>query len=319
MDQNLLKHYSYYKTGGRCNKIISPSSIEELADTIQRLYKDKIPYFVLGSGSNSLIMDDHWPHAVILFGKMNRIRFEEGYVYAEAGVENSYLVEQCAEYGRDGLTFLAYLPGQIGATVRMNARCYGSEVKDVIYKVVSVSKQGEIHNHEGQASFYGYKATRFQKDGDIVAAASFHTTLGEKEDILDRMLKCKKDRASKNQFQHPSCGCVFKNDYNLGLAAGFLLELADVSEFNTKTVEINPLHANFVFNKGATSRELLETTLKMREKVYKRFGVFLEYEMEILGLVPSDLKDRVQEKHPHKITQESLENLKRQFENRKRS
>ena len=62
-----------------------------------------------------------------------------------------------------------------------------------------------------------------------------------------------------------------------------LLDKAGVHKLSNDKVSINPKHANFVFNLNASSDDILDITTKMREAVYKKFGVWLEYEMEILG------------------------------------
>ena len=124
---------------------------------------------------------------------------------------------------------------------------------------------------------------------------------------------CEQDRVRKGQFTFPSCGCVFKNDYSVGVPSGLLLEHAGVHKLSRDRVQINPKHANFVFNKGASSREIIETTLHMRELVYQEFGVWLEYEMEILGDLPADLKTKIVEKRSPDRNEEKLSEIRRQF------
>ena len=79
-----------------------------------------------------------------------------------------------------------------------------------------------------------------------------------------------------------------------------------MKELIHERMTINPHHANFVFNRGATSREILELTFIMREAVFSKFGVWLEYEMEILGLVPNDLAEKLREHRQHVLRAEEL-------------
>ena len=51
----------------------------------------------------------------------------------------------------------------------------------------------------------------------------------------------------------------------------------------------------------------------MRDAVYKKFGVWLEYEMEILGLLEEDLETKVRLKKPHQFKLEELEPMRQKF------
>ncbi|MBF0440477.1 MAG: UDP-N-acetylmuramate dehydrogenase [Oligoflexales bacterium] len=309
-----LKNISYYKTGGSYEKLYCPGSTSELSQIMKEIHLQKTPYFLLGAGSNSLISDEHWPFAVITFSNMTKLAIDESLIFAEAGVENNTLSNFCLDNSLSGLEWLASLPGQTGATVRMNARCYNSEMKDVVEGITSVTCEGVIKEYKDKTPFLGYKKTIFQTNNEIVAQAFFRAKKGNRKEIEKLMLKYREDRNKKDQFRYPSCGCVFKNDYSLGLPSGMLLDKADVHLLGTASVEINRLHANFVFNKGsATSREILETTIRMRDAVYEKFGVWLEYEMEILGIIPDDIRQKLQEKKRPNWKLEKLEPLKRAF------
>ena len=197
----------------------------------------------------------------------------------------------------------------------MNARCYGGEISQVVTKVTTVTPQGDIRNYQNQGQlFRGYKDTVFMDNNEIIATAEISLTPGTSDKIKKQMDYCESDRMGKNQFDHPSCGCVFKNDYTVGVPSGMLLDKAGAHDLNTNNVSLNPKHANFVFNKGATSREILEMTIKMRELVYDKFGVWLSYEMEILGNLPTDLQQKVNEHRNHIMKDDALKPLREAFQ-----
>jgi uncharacterized protein YdeI (YjbR/CyaY-like superfamily) len=54
-------------------------------------------------------------------------------------------------------------------------------------------------------------------------------------------------------------------------------------------------------------------TLKMRNLVYDEFGVWLAYEMEILGQIPDDLKVAIDEIKTPKPIESKIEPLRRKF------
>ena len=278
-----------------------------------RIHRDRTPYFLLGAGSNSLIMDERWPGAVILFSQLLGTTVDNDRVFAEAGVQNTQLAEHCFEASLSGAEWLNYLPGQLGATVRMNARCYEGEISRIVESVTVVTRQGQIKTYRDKGIFRGYKDTIFMTNRDVVASVELKLKPGDQQHMRRHMDFCRDDREKKHQFSYPSCGCVFKNDYRAGVPSGLLLEKAGVRSLSTDFVEISPYHANFVFNRGASARQILEITLQMREAVYRKFGIWLEYEMEILGLLPDDLKHLVLQVKEPRFDEQAIAPLRERF------
>ncbi len=312
-----LKDLAYYKTGGSYERLYEPTSIEELAKARKEIHDQKLPYFFLGAGTNSLIMDEHWAGAVVAFHKMRGLKFDGTKAYVEAGVDNTDFSKAAHARSLAGAAWMNRLPGQLGATVRMNARCYGGEISHIVTRVVSVTKDGQVKEYKDKSVFRGYKDTVFMENEEAIAAVDIELSHGDAKAIKEQMDFCETDRINKNQFILPSCGCAFKNNYEVGIPSGMLLQAADVYRLNFPGITINPKHANFVFNGGAKSREILEFTLKMRDLVYQEFGAWLEFEMEILGTLPSDLKKMIEEKRPHKLHEEKLKPLRERFQSKK--
>ena len=324
-----LSDLSYYRTGGTAHAIHQPRSQSELADCMTDISRSGLPFFILGAGSNSLVMDDPWPGHVISLASMQKIEVKDCHsehqlVWCQAGVENSDLVRYCQNLGLGELAWMYRLPGQIGGTTRMNARCYGGEIGDFVTSIYSVAPNGKPYTFaldtgkRGQI-FRGYKDTLFMRNHHIIAAVEFRLKYTDQQQSLAKMLSCERDREGKGQFLFPSCGCVFKNDYSIGIPSGMLLERAGVHQLQHPRIEVNPKHANFVFNRNlASSHEILEFTFQMQELVYQKFGVWLHYEMEVLGHLPSTLGRRLREVRQHRNPQNSyaLQALRAEFQNR---
>ncbi len=312
-----LKNLAYYRTGGSCDVLYAPESTAELEQQLKDISAQQLSYFVLGGGTNSLVMDDSWPGAVISFHLLNRIEVRGPSIYAEAGADNTQVAKTALQAGLGGIAWMNRLPGQIGGTVRMNARCYGGEISQVVDKVWAYTIAGEAKTYSDPKMFKGYKDTLFMHSREIIAAANIRLTpTSELTTIEQQMNFCEQDRTSKGQFVFPTCGCVFKNNYTVGVPSGMLLEQADCKQLTHGNASINPQHANFVYNKGATANDILELTLKMREAVYQKFGVWLEYEMEILGHVPEHLWRRIREKRLAQFNDIALEPLRKKFQSR---
>lgn len=318
----MLNKFTYYKTGGTCEKIFQPRNEAELASSLKEIHKQKIPFFLLGAGTNSLVMDQHWEGAVILFHHMKSISHKGEALICQAGVENTKIAQYALSLKLAGAGWMNRLPGQIGATVRMNARCYGGEISEIVRKVVCYDLTGHKIEYSITPSqknvFKGYKDTIFMTNDQIISTIELQLQKGEYDTIKDKMNFCESDRNSKQQFNFPSCGCIFKNNYHpeVSVSSGLLLELAGAKKLLSKNCQVSPYHANFIFNtSNASSREILELSFKMREKVWEHFGVWLEYEMEILGNIPDDLKLNVSEHRQHEFNLSQLAKAKNQFKN----
>ena len=306
-----LSQLSYFKTGGTCEALHTPASLSELQAALYQLHRTGVPYFILGGGTNSLLSDEHWPGAVLSLQRMLAIDHAGELVTCQAGVANRSFVEYCCAHSFTGMEWMTALPGQIGATVRMNARCYGGEISAVVHSVTAVTAEGEVHVYESaQEIFHGYKDTLFMRNAEVIAAVTLRLRKGDKTAIAARMSEVEGDRVRKGQFLHPSCGCVFKNDYEVGVPSGVLLDKAEVRQFSQKHVFISPHHANFIFNVGGASEDTATLTLKMREAVYRQFSVWLRYEMEFLGNFSATLQRDINHSKPHDLRNSALLKLR---------
>ena len=281
-----LRDQSYFATGGSCQHFFEPLDVGELADGLSWFNQLKIPYWVLGAGSNSLVCDEFWPGAVVSLSKFTWFwELDENRFFIGAGMENSEVVRKLALAGYSGLEWMNGLPGLIGGTARMNARCYGGEISQVTQKVHVVTKKGEVQVLSGKDVFFGYKDTKMMHRGDLVTGIEVELKPGWNSKHQEKADFCLSDRKSKDQFIWPTCGCVFKNNYDpsVSVSSGMLLELAGCKGMRVGKAEVSSKHANFIFNRGASSNEILDLSFKMQDRVWEEFGVWLHYEMELLG------------------------------------
>jgi len=312
-----LKDLSYYRTGGETLGIIAPLSIDDMLRSVNWLLESGKPYFILGGGTNSLVSDEFWDGYVISCHMLDKIAVKGQNIVAGAGVVNSKMVEVARDHGLGDISWMYKLPGQVGGTVRMNARCYGGEISHVVSRVTVVTKMGQIKHYSDPSSlFRGYKDTVFMENGDIICEAEVSLKkldAGSLDAVIQKMSFCEQDRASKGQFLHPTCGCVFKNNYDpkVSISSGMLLEHTDMKGKTLGGAEVSQGHANFVYNKNGGSADILELSFLMREQVYEKYGVWLEYEMEFLGSLTEQQEQRLLTKRSFTKDSDKLESLKR--------
>lgn len=314
-----LAPYSAFRTGGTCRYFWQPESIEEIARELPQLAG--IPLYLLGAGSNSLLSDSPWPGMVMQFDKLAMCEPTDTGFLCGPGVVNSQLAEKARDRGLAGAAWMYRLPGQLGATIRMNARCYGGEISQCVDQVTTVTSQGQIKTYMVSSGaptpvFRGYKDTIFMQNREIVVQAHIQLQPGPRAPIEALMERIEKDRTSKGHFDFPTCGCVFKNNYapEVSVSSGLLLEMAGSKSMKTPNARVSDKHGNFIFNhNSASSEEILTLSLDMREAVWQEFGVWLAYEMELLGEFPAALLARFREERPPLYRKAQLAEAKARF------
>ncbi len=312
---------SYYKTGGLCRTIFFPKTVEDVSQAIKAING---PCFILGFGSNSLVLDQEWEGAVLCLKEMNTLeRISKKNIRVGAGALNSDVSEFALKESLGGLGWMYGLPGFFGATVRMNARCYGGEISQVVTKVITVDPSAVIKTYDntpGQKDiFEAYKKTIFMDNGEVVAAVEVTLENSASDEIKNKMISCYQDRVSKGQYLKPSCGCVFKNNYHpeVSVPSGLLIDYCQLRGVKQGGAMVSLQHANFISNEDqAKSSDILKLSLKVREEVWEKTGVWLEYEMEVLGQLPSQLKERFLEKRKSQYNIPVLEKLREKFQSR---
>ena len=313
-----LSEKSYYKTGGMCNDFFLPNNTEQLKEYLKYIKQNNLNLFILGAGSNSLISDLPWTGAVICLEELNKIRREGSNIICGAGVSNSELAKFALQEGLEGCSWLYGLPGFLGGTARMNARCYGGEISQVADEIICFSMNGEKQHHKDEVAqqkcFKGYKDTIFMNNKIIIAELVLKLKNGNKENIQNKMNACFEDRKSKGQFDLPSCGCVFKNNYTVGVPSGMLIDLCGLRGKSLGGAAIHDKHCNFIVNQDkASSKDILELSFYIREKVWEEFGVWLEYEMEVLGALTPSLQEKLDEKRNHVFKKTKIEDAREKF------
>lgn len=308
-----LKTLCYYGTGGLAPVII-PQSIEELTYFLKSRNPQK-PLGLLGLGSNSLVGDESYPGDFILFKNLNYIIHNGTTLTVGAGVENSTLSQFAQNVGLDGVDWMYRLPGQMGATTRMNARCYGGEISKIVTQVKTLTPQGQLCTYQDPMVFRGYKDTLFMQLPDLIVEVTIKLKEAPQPELtLKRMGVFEADRIAKGQFDAPSCGCVFKNDYSIGVPSGKLLDTAGAKGLTRGGAEVGARHANFIFNRNnATARDVLELSFQLQDLVYDHFGVWLQYEMELLGEFSEELKQRYKLRRPSQPIHKNIEPLRMEF------
>jgi UDP-N-acetylmuramate dehydrogenase len=289
-----LSTVGYYGIGGQTRFLASPACIPELGRLLAWCVDRQVPVIVTGSGSNMLFSDEDFPGMVVTTGSMRRMFWISMHeLFCEAGVENTDISLELLRQKRCGGEWLYRLPGKIGASVRMNARCYGREMSEVATGIVTVSVDGMIRWRDGSSVFRGYKHTSLMEVREVVAGVVLHFAgTGTETCIREEMDRYGRDREAKHQFDLPSCGSVFKNSRDAGRPSGQIFESLGFKGQQVGGARVSDHHANFIFNTGgATAADVLMLAARMKKAAKEHADADLELELQCAGRFDATLLD----------------------------
>lgn len=278
-----MKKHTTFRIGGAADYYVTPHSKGEIAGVIAACRENKIPYYILGNGSN-LLVSDRGCRGVILqiFKNYSDIRVEGTCLIAKAGALLSRIAKQALEHSLTGMEFASGIPGTLGGAAVMNAGAYGGEMKDILEEVTVLSKEGKILTLRREELEMGYRTSVIARKGYIVLEAKLGLREGSREEIAARMEELKERRVSKQPLEYPSAGSTFKRPE--GHFAGKLIMEAGLRGFSVGDAQVSEKHCGFVINKGeATAEQVRELMREVVRRVEEHSGVRLEPEVKMLG------------------------------------
>lgn len=278
-----MKKHTTFKTGGPADLLVEPGRITELQQLIQYVRQEKIPYLIIGRGSNLIVGDKGIRELVIKIGKkLSRCEVKGEEVTAEAGAAIIDVAQAAQAHALTGLEFAGGIPGSVGGAVFMNAGAYDGEIKDVLEDVLVLTVSGELTVRKKEELALGYRTSLMQKNGDIILQAKFKLQKGDQAAIDLRMRELKQRREKSQPLDLPSAGSVFKRPP--GYYTGKLIQDAGLKGCQIGGAQVSPKHAGFIVNTGkATSSDIVNLIRHIQAEVKKLFGVELETEVRIIG------------------------------------
>lgn len=220
-DEKLCRHTSF-KIGGEAALFVEAEDVDSLCFVMNEIWREKIPYFVLGGGTNVVFADEGFAGIVVSTKRMNTISILENVeenesdaslcgfreakmrdarasensvvspqdlrLICEAGASTNALVNFACERGIAGLEEFAGLPGTAGGAVYMNARCFEKEISDVARKISWIEWDGEKCVRREKIfskEDWGYKKSPFTRTRKIVTRVEFVLPQKNSEEKVD--------------------------------------------------------------------------------------------------------------------------------------
>jgi UDP-N-acetylmuramate dehydrogenase len=279
-----LAPYTSWKIGGPADAFAEVESTEELGQMLRLVYKRKLPFFMLGSGSNLLVGDGGVRGIVVrLGGEFSAISVvpDGAHVIVEAGASASMalVTTQAASHGAVGIGSLAGIPGSVGGALRMNAGT-DREIGEFV-RGVWVQTPAKPAPHEVTPQYF-YRHTTLANDA-VVARVTLRFEQGDPQAVRAEMQERLIRRKRTQPLAFPNAGSCFRNPP--GDKAGRLIEAVGAKGWREGGAEVSELHANFIVNREhASAADVAALLARVRRAVAERFGVEMELEVHFVGV-----------------------------------
>ncbi len=81
-----MKSHTTFRVGGPADYFVTPQTAEEVAKVIEACTQEKVPYYIVGNGSNLLVSDKGYEGVIIqIYKQMNQVKVEGAQIHAQAG------------------------------------------------------------------------------------------------------------------------------------------------------------------------------------------------------------------------------------------
>jgi UDP-N-acetylmuramate dehydrogenase len=279
-----LAAYTSWKIGGPADAFVTAATQAELADLMRLCLRRRLPWWIVGGGSNVLVGDGGMRGIVIrLAGDFAavEVHLEGVNVIVEAGgsAGMALVTAKAASAGAAGVGSLAGIPGTIGGSLRMNAGT-DREIGDFIRHVwVQSPSRPEPHSVDVR---YLYRHSTLERDV-VVSRVTLGFPRADSREVRGEMQTRLVRRKATQPIALPNAGSCFRNPD--GGKAAQLIESVGAKGWREGGAEVSSLHANFINNVGgATARDVATLLARIRSAVLDRCGVELQLEVHLVGV-----------------------------------
>lgn len=279
----LMKNHTSFKIGGPADAMAFPKNSSELVEIIKFCVSNKIPYMIMGNGTNLLVSDNGIRGLIVKINdNMNDYNVKGDILELEAGMLISKASKLALEHSLSGLEFAEGIPGTVGGAVIMNAGAYNGEMSQVVSETDYLDGEGNIITINNAQHEYGYRTSIIQKRNGTVLKTRLLLQKGDYSKIKSQMDEFNFKRRDKQPLEWPSAGSVFKRP--TGFFVGKLIDDCGLRGFNIGGAQISDKHSGFIINRGnATCKDVLSLIEYIQITVERNFGVKLEPEIRIVG------------------------------------
>ena len=302
--QEPLSRHTSFGIGGPADMFVEVAGPLEIAESIELALREKVPYFVIGGGTNILFADAGYRGLVIKIAD-GGIAVRGPVIEAGAGISLKRITETARDQSLAGMANLAGIPGSLGGAVRGNAGAFGTEIGGLVRSVKVFNKDtGMVRELSTEACGFAYRESLFKKQVElIILSAEILLTPGDKGIISSEMERIIALRESKHAQSAKCAGSFFMNpvvkDEKLReeftrdtgtppkdekLPAGWLIDHVGLRGKHVGGARVSDQHPNYIINTGgATAEDVIILVSLIKRRVRDDLRVQLKEEVQMVG------------------------------------
>lgn len=163
-----LRNFNTFQLEANAQYYAEATSLDDLWDLLATPFAQSQPKFILGGGSNMLLVGDL--QGLVIHNRIRRFEVlsenAESILLAVGGGEVWHdVVMRCIEQGWGGIENLSLIPGSVGAAPIQNIGAYGVELKDVFERLTAIDlTTGRIQVFHHPDCQFGYRDSVFKRE-----------------------------------------------------------------------------------------------------------------------------------------------------------
>lgn len=160
-----LQAYNSFGIYALATHFVEITSISDLKE-VSKSHEWNLPKFILGGGSNILLIDDFKGLVIYMNNKGIEIVNDSKnsvQIKVQAGENWHQFVLFALENGLGGIENLSLIPGRVGASPMQNIGAYGVEIEQVFVELTAFHiKKKEFHTFKKDDCEFGYRSSIFK-------------------------------------------------------------------------------------------------------------------------------------------------------------
>ncbi len=300
-----LSRYTRFGIGGPADLYVEASSELGFIAALAEVRERALPYVVIGGGTNLIVSDTGFPGVVLRY-RGREIRGQGTCLDACAGADLQELVDYSTAHGLKGIETMTGIPGSVGGAVYGNAGAYGHSIMERVHSV-RFFDGSEIRVFDNAQCEFRYRESVFKRRKDwVIFSTELHMDLAPPADlqrVADDILRIRNEKYPPTM---KCAGSIFKNLILDELPetvrqrapsrviregkvpSAYFLEEVGAKGMKNGDIHVAEYHANLIYNAGqGTARELREVIDCLKRRVFQRFGLQLEEEVQYVGFESS--------------------------------
>ena len=278
-----ISRLSSIRIGGRVSLLLRPGPAYAFVCAVDSVRTLGLRYKIIGGMTNILPSDADYDGVFISTLRLNDYTTEGNILHVSSGARLCSLARHLSGLGLGGYEELVGIPGSIGGLVVSNAGAFGKEISDILLSVTLYFPEEKIIRRLYASELdFSYRQSNITELGAIILNAELSLKSEAPDSVKKKILYYKRKREETQPIGKPSLGSIFKRPQ--GDYAARLIDACGLRGTRLGGAEISSKHAGFIVNNGgATSMQVKLLCELCEQRVFDRFGITLEREIEILN------------------------------------